>query len=226
MPQPTLEEAPLVSSSRTARTRAARTAAVLAAGALILGTAACSSGANQSEAASSTSPSASATSGSASPSDAASPSGSGSPKATAKVDVPAISGYTYGAVPDVFATIGDGFTQSGTVDGVATRGVYNAKKKLVAVALVADYTDAVTTAMDAVPATSIAAAVAAAKSGLGEGVKETKTKVGDVTVEVLTSTEGLSVAIAYVPGGSLVEVYGPTSTAVKDVATKLVTSLA
>lgn len=209
-----------MSSPRTARTRASRTAAVVAAGALILGTAACSSGTNQSQAAGSASPTAS--SSGPSPSDSATaPSGSPSPSATKAVSIPKLAGYTYGDVPSVFATIGNGFTSSGTVDGVATRGVYKGKE-LVAVVLVADYTDEVTKAMDAVPGTTIASAVASAKSGLGDGVKETKIDVDGVPVELLTSKENLSVAIAYVPGGTLVQVYGPTTSAVKDVASKLV----
>jgi hypothetical protein len=222
--------------------RARRTGAALAAAALLLGTAACSSGAAEGPAGASGaggtggdpsptassgspsgSPSGSAT-GSALPTAAASGSTSPAPSATAQVAVPRLAGYTYGEVPDVFAAIGDGFRSSGTVDGIATRGVYKGKQ-LVAVALVADYTDAVTKAMDEVPATTIASAVASAKSGLGDDVEERTIDVEGVTLELLTSSDGLSVGIAYIPGGSLVEVYGPAAGGVTDVSTKLVAAL-
>jgi hypothetical protein len=197
---------------RTAR--GVRAAALLAAPLLVLTACGGSGGEAASPAASSTSAAPEASSSSAAPSPSPSPSQeSPSPEETAsqaaEIELPQVPGYSYEDAPPEFVQAEDGAMSSGTATDVTSRSMVDSDGTLAAVLLAAQYKpELVENFGDDAAESVLAGAAASAKAGLPGTPDVASVTVGGTPLTVL-STDELTVAIAYVEGGLLVQFFGP-----------------
>ena len=165
--------------------------------------------------------SASPTSASSSPSETATPEDTATPTGTAtpgSLEVAEISGYTYEDAPPGCGSVQDTMMGTGTVEAAEARSVIDSSGELAAVLLVAQYTDSVVANLDTLPEKIVlGAAIGSAKAAMTGKVTEASVTIGGKRLSIISS-KTLTVAVAYFPGGMLVQLYGPIRSAVVAVA--------
>ena len=158
----------------------------------------------------------------------ASPSPTGSPVAGAPVvtrTLPAIAGYTYLDPPKVFAdqvaTLGD----SGLTSSISAKSVRDASGRTVAIVVLAQYNAKLARRLDAQP---LAKVLDGAATG-GKAYSKSHVTVTDKVVAGrharTLSSRDLHMVVAYLPGGTLVEVISPTTASAESFAARLLGAL-